>query len=191
MCDSRCGHGPGDWANGCGPPAAAYRQGWRQEALCFALWCPSTGLKRKAAIVREIILPKRCEHILTGNVDFPPRGCRQGDLGSSTAKRRPRVQAQPSCIRMARPAARTNGRSGMYWRRRQGPPGGIWLAWPVGSDGYGSARFWDGVRGEPQLQWCEKVRLAGPNSYRIQCNNRIVPPTPGRGALMSLVLVPV
>ena len=111
MCDPRCGHGPGDWANGCGPPAAAYRQGRRQEALCFALWRPSTGLKRKAAIVREIILPKRLQTHPDRQRRLHPRGCRQGDLGSLTAKRRPRVQAQPSCIRMARPEppGRTGG----------------------------------------------------------------------------------
>ena len=36
-----------------------YQQGKLQEDLCFALWRSSTGLNREAAIIYEIILPRK------------------------------------------------------------------------------------------------------------------------------------
>ena len=53
----------------------------------------------------------------------------------------------------------------------------------VGSDGYWSARFWESKNGKPQRQWCEKVRLVGPNSYKLQFNDQMVQPFPRREAL--------
>ena len=53
----------------------------------------------------------------------------------------------------------------------------------VGSDGYWSARFWESSNGKPRRQWCEKVRLVGPKSYKLQFNDQIVRPFPRREAL--------
>lgn len=160
-----------------------YNQGQLQEDLCFGLWRPSTGLKRKAAIVYEIILPKRNEHILTGNVSFT-----SGYAGRAILEAR--RQNAGLVFMHSHPTSGWQGLSRQDERAEReilAPPARATrrnlVGMTVGSDGYWSARFWNGVRGEPQLQWCEKVRLVGPNSYRIQFNDSIAPPTPKRRTL--------
>ena len=41
-----------------------------QEDLCFATYKPSTGKKRLSGIVANVILPKKEERIVHGNVSF-------------------------------------------------------------------------------------------------------------------------
>ena len=53
----------------------------------------------------------------------------------------------------------------------------------VGTDGYWSARFWESDKGGHRLQWCEKVRLVGPKSYKMQFNDWMVRPSPRQEAL--------
>ena len=46
----------------------------------------------------------------------------------------------------------------------------------IGTDGYWSARFWERDGGKMRRQWCEKVRVVGPQSYTIYPNDHIRPP---------------
>ena len=55
----------------------------------------------------------------------------------------------------------------------------------VGSDSYWSARFWEFRNGKPHCRWCEKVRLVGPKSYKLQFNDNIVHPMPRRGSTQT------
>ncbi len=160
-----------------------YQQGRRQEDLCFALWRPSTGLNRKAAIVYEVILPKEGERSLTGNASFTHEyagraivEARRQNAGLALMHSHPKSGWQDLSYpdEMAErivlaPPARATGR----------PLVGM----TVGSDGYWSARFWESKNGKPQCRWCEKVRLVGPKSYELQFNDHIVQPVPRREVL--------
>ena len=160
-----------------------YQQGNRQEDLCFALWRSSTGVNRKAAIVYGIILPKEGERNLTGNASFTHEyagraivEARRQNAGLAFMHSHPKsgwqdlshLDEMAERIALA-PAARATGRS--------------LVGMTVGSDGYWSARFWEFRNGKPHCRWCEKVRLVGPKSYKLQFNDNIVQPMPRREAL--------
>ena len=155
-----------------------YQQGERQEDLCFALWRPSTGLNRKAAIVYEVILPQQGERNLTGNASFTHGytsraifEARRQNAGLAFMHSHP-VPGWQNLSYMDELAERTVLAPPA---RATGQP---LVGMTVGSDRYWSARFWDNINGKPQIQWCEKVRLVGPKSYQLQFNDRIVQPRP-------------
>ena len=160
-----------------------YQQGERQEDLCFALWRPSTGLNRKAAIVYEVILPKEAERNLTGNASFT-HGY------ASRAIFEARRQNAGLAFMHSHPVSGWQDLSyvdEMAERTVLAPParatGLPLVGMTVSSDRYWSARFWENVDGKPHLRWCEKVRLVGPKSYKLQFYDRIVQPNPRREAL--------
>ena len=160
-----------------------YRQEKRQEDLCFALWRPSTGLNRKAAIVYEIILPKDGECNLTGNASFTQEyagraivEARRQNAGLAFMHSHPTSGWQDLSYLdevaeriVLAPPTRTTGQE--------------LVGMTVGSDGYWSARFWESKNGKPKHQWCEKVRLVGPKSYTLQFNDQMVQPFPRREVL--------
>ena len=160
-----------------------YQLGKQQEDLCFALWRPSTGLNRKAAIVYEVILPKEGERNLTGNASFT-------NGYASRAIFEARRQNAGLAFMHSHPVSGWQGLSyldELAERTVLAPPARATsqplVGMTVGSDRYWSARFWENVNGKPQHQWCEKVRLVGPKSYELQFNDRIVHPRPRREAL--------
>ncbi|MCY4489651.1 MAG: ThiF family adenylyltransferase [Deltaproteobacteria bacterium] len=153
-----------------------YKRNVFQEDLCFALWRPSTGEYRRTALIWEVILPHQDERSLHGNASF-----------------------QPSYVTRAIQMARQRGAGLAFMHSHPGPG---WqgmsaadvdaerdaLAYPaaatglplvgltIGSDGYWSARFWERNGTEMHRSWCEKVRVVGPKSYRIDFNDDLVPP---------------
>ncbi len=160
-----------------------YRLGNLQEDLCFALWRPSTGRMRRTALIDDIILPKRRERLLHGNTSFQPDylaravhiACDQkaglafmhshgspGWQGMSVAD----VEAEQNVL--AYPAGAT------------GLP---LLGLTIGSDGYWSARFWVRHGREMRRHWCEKVRVVGPQSYKIYFNDHIAAAPPRKNIL--------
>ena len=153
-----------------------YQRNKRQEDLCFALWHPSTGQSRRTALIDEIILPKKGERTLHGNASFEPSylaravkiACEKkaglafihshpvpGWQGMSDAD----VEAERDVL--AYPA----GATGL-------PLVGL----TIGTDGYWSARFWERDGRQMRRHWCEKVRIVGPQIYKIYCNDNIAPP---------------
>ena len=160
-----------------------YRRSEAQEDLCFALWRPSTGKFRKTALIDEIILPKKGERNLHGNASFEP----------------------DYLVRAIRVAS--DKRAGLAFMHSHPGPG--WqgmsdadieaerdvLAYPagatglplvgltIGSDGYWSARFWAKDGRQMKRHPCDKVRIVGPQSYRVQFDDKLVPPTPRKEVL--------
>ena len=153
-----------------------YRQNKHQEDLCFALWRPSTGRLRRTALIDEIILPKESERILHGTVSFEPeflarvvQTARKKKVGLAFIHSHPSpgwqgmsdtdIEAERDVL--AYPA----GATGL-------PLVGL----TIGTDGYWSARFWERDGRQMHRYWCEKVRVVGPQVYKIYTNNNIVPP---------------
>ena len=159
---------------------------WRnkyQEDLCFALWQPSTGKFRRAALIDEVILPRKGERTLHGNASFEPgylvravESARTKNAGLAFMHSHPNpgwqgmsstdVEAERDVL--AYPAGATSL-----------PLVGL----TVGSDGYWSARFWEREGGQMRRHWCEKVRIVGPQSYNVYFNDALTPPPPRRDIL--------
>ena len=160
-----------------------YRQGERQEDVCFALWRPSTGSNRKTAIVHEIILPKDDERILTGNASFT-----SGYAGRAIVEARRHhaglalmhSHPWPGWQNLSYPDEKAERDVLAPPTRATGLP---LVGLTIGSDGYWSARFWEDEGDKPRCRWCEKVRLVGPKSYELQFNDKIVRPSDRREVL--------
>ena len=151
-----------------------YQQNIKQEDLCFALWRPSTGQNRTTALIDRIILPQAGETLLHGNASITPGylgraislACQEkAGLAFLHSHPVPGFQklSYPDFIaeqeRIAPPATAT------------GLP---LLGLTIGNDGYWSARFWR--RKQTQPNWCRKVRILGPQNYRLQFNNEMWKP---------------
>ena len=53
----------------------------------------------------------------------------------------------------------------------------------IGTDGYWSARVWERQDTQMQRRWCAKVRVVGPQIYKIYFNDSIASPPPRREIL--------
>ncbi len=153
-----------------------YRNGTRQEDLCFALWRPSTGQSRRAALIDEIILPKKGERILHGNASFEP------DYLARAMKIAKKKEAGLAFMH-SHPSPGWQGMSDTDIEAERdvlaypaGATGLPLVGLTIGTDGYWSARFWERDGGQMRRHWCEKIRIVGPQSYRIYFNDHIAPP---------------
>ena len=150
-----------------------FKENRMQEDLCFALWRPSTSKFHRTALIDEIILPQRNERSLHGNASFQPEY-----LG----------RAIQIALKKKVGLAFMHSHPGTGWQSMSstdveaerdvlGYPAGATgfplVGLTIGSDGYWSARFWERQGGEMQRNWCEKVRVVGPNSYRIHFNDNV------------------
>ena len=160
-----------------------YQDDILQEDICFALWRPSTGVDRYSALVYQILLPENGDRLLHGNASFESRylakavkAARESEAGIAFMHSHPGtgwqgmssadVEAEHDVI--AYPA---------------GVTGLPLLGMTIGSDGYWSARFWIRKGKRMDRQWCNKVRIVGPDSYRLQFNDKLAPPKPRRDIL--------
>ena len=153
-----------------------YGRNKMQEDLCFALWRPSTGQSRRAALIDEIILPKKGERILNGNASFEPDylaraikvACKK-DAGLAFMHSHP----SPGWQGMSSADIEAERDVLAYPAGSTGLP---LVGLTIGTDGYWSARFWERGGRQMRRHWCEKVRVVGPQSYKIYFNNNIAPP---------------
>ncbi len=160
-----------------------YVAGDYQEDLCFALWRPSTGSRRSTALVYEILLPRDEERLLHGNASFEPgyftRAIRraitdQVGLAFMHSHPGPGWQGMSQCdVEAERDVL-------AYPSVATGLP---LLGLTIGSDGYWSARFWEKIEGEMGRRPCAKVRVVGPDSYRLHFDDEMVPPPRRREVL--------
>ena len=160
-----------------------YVAGDYQEDLCFALWRPSTGSRRNTALVYEILLPRDEERLLHGNASFEPgyftRAIRraitdQVGLAFMHSHPGPGWQGMSQCdVEAERDVL-------AYPSVATGLP---LLGLTIGSDGYWSARFWQKIEGEMGRRPCAKVRVVGPDSYRLHFDDEMVPPPRRREVL--------
>ena len=153
-----------------------YQRNERQEDLCFALWRPSTGQLRRTALIDEIILPQRSERILHGNASFEP------NYLSRVAKMAMKKKAGIAFMH-SHPSSGWQGMSDPDVEAERdvlaypaGATGLPLVGLTIGTDGYWSARFWERDGRQMLRRWCEKVRVVGPQSYKIYSNDNIAPP---------------
>ena len=160
-----------------------YNRGTGQEDLCFALWRPSTGTTRRAALIDEIILPRQGERKLHGNASFEPNYlARAADLALANNAGIAFMHSHPSegWQEMSTPDVKAERDVLGYPARATGLP---LVGLTIGSDGYWSARFWEKSGAKMRRHWCHKTRVIGPKSYDLYFNDAIIPPPPRRGAL--------
>lgn len=152
-----------------------YEQDVLQEDLCFALWRQSTGKERRSALIDEIILPQKGERVLHGNASFQPdylgraiRIAREKRTGLAFMHSHPGPGWQgmsPADVEAERDVlAYPAGATGL-------PLVGL----TIGNDGYWSARFWERNGSAMRRNWCEKVRVVGPQGYRVDFNDELAP----------------
>ena len=153
-----------------------YRSDKRQEDLCFALWRPSTGNVRHSAIIDEIILPKRGDRILHGNASFEP------DYLARALRIALKKKAGLAFMH-SHPSPGWQGMSDIDVRAERDvlayPAGATDLplvGLTIGTDGYWSGRFWRREGARMHRFWCRKVRVVGPQTYKIYFNDNIVKP---------------
>ena len=151
----------------------------KQEDLCFALWCPSTGKTRRTGIIDQILLPEegdeeRILHWDQGVVSFTPayfrrvfKIARQEKKGIAFMHSHP----TPGWQGMSHPDVKAEQTLAFPARVTGLPLIGLTL----GRDGYWSARFWEKSK-KMRRYWCKKVRVINPNSYDIYFNDHIAPP---------------
>lgn len=153
-----------------------YRRNKCQEDLCFALWRPSTGQVRRAALIDEIILPKNGERILHRNASF------ESDYLARAVKMASQKRAGLAFMH-SHPSSGWQGMSETDVKAERdvlaypaGATGLPLVGLTIGTDGYWSARLWERDSGKMRRHWCEKVRVVGPQSYKIYFNDNIAPP---------------
>lgn len=147
----------------------------RQEDLCFALWIPSTGIARKTALVRELILPEAGERIIHGNASFLP-GYFERAIGIALEKNTG--------------LAFMHSHPGKGWQNMSGDDiatekscaaavksatGFPFVGMTLGADGAWSARFWEkSGPGAYERQWCVTTRVIG-DDFKISFADHLIP----------------
>ena len=160
-----------------------FRRDVTQEDLCFALWRPSTGKARRTALIDDVLLPNVNERNLHRNASFQPeylgraiRIAREKKVGLAFMHSHPgpgwQSMSSADVIAERDVLAYPAGATGL-------PLVGL----TIGGDGYWSARFWERRDSEMQRNWCDKVRVVGANSYRINFNDHERPPPSRREIL--------
>ena len=161
-------------------------EGRRQEEVCFALWRPATGARRRSALIFDLVFPVAGERHLHGNASFEP-----GYLTRAV---------RLACARGAGLAFMHNHLSGGWQdmsrpdviaeRDRIAPParatGLPLVGLTLGTDGAWSARFWTWGETRFMRSWCSKVRVVG-RRLRVTCNDSLMPPPARRAALRRTV----
>lgn len=156
----------------------------QQEDLCFALWRPSTGQMREVALINEIILPGKGDRTLHGNTSFEP-GYLERAIETACKKK------AGLAFMHSHPSPGWQGMSGPDVEAERdvlaypaGATGLPLVGLTIGTDGYWSGRFWRKTGRRMRCCWCDKIRVVGPQSYKIYFNNEIAQP-PARKEILK------
>ncbi len=160
-----------------------------QEDLCFATYVPSTGLNRLSGIITKVILPKKGERRVHGNVGFLPsylervlRIASERKEGVAFLHSHP----WPGWQRMSSDDIVAENRMAPAVMATTGLP---LLGLTTGNDGSWSARFWtkdDSIKRKYNRQWCETVRVIG-KSLKITFNDDLLPASFDKGKQLRTI----
>ena len=143
-----------------------FRQGRRQEDLCFGLWYPSRGRDRLTTILTDLVLPGPGDVHLHGNAAFEGsyvtraiKEAKARDAGLALLHSHP----SPGWQDLSAPDIAAE-RELAYPAQATGKP---LLGMTMGNDGHWSARLWEKSDGKVVGTWCSKVRIPTPVQYAI------------------------
>jgi len=133
-----------------------------QEDICFALWHPSRGVEREAALIDRLVLPQNGDRILEGNASFLPpffeRALRLARMRSSGLALM-HSHLGPGWQDMSEPDLAAEGGNAAAVKAATGLP---LVGLTLGTNGAWSARFWTKVAPRKyRRDWCESVRVVG------------------------------
>lgn len=165
-----------------------FEQDIYQEDLCFALWRPSTGNKRRTGLVYEIILPQNGERELHGNASFQPEYiARSIELACEKKAGLALMHSHPGrgWQDMSEADVRAERDVLAYPALSTDLP---LIGLTIGAtDGYWSARFWEMIKGKMTRQRCEKVRVVGTEFFKVYFDDKIAPPPERREILRRTI----
>ncbi len=146
-----------------------------QENLCFAIWYPSIGRNRETALIRELILPEKGEHVLHKNAGFLP-GYFERALSIASSKN--------ACLAFMHshtsPGWQDMSRDDFFAELNHAAPTRGATRFPLvgltlGTDGAWSARFWEKIKPRTYERfWCKTVRIIG-DALNITFNEQLLP----------------
>ena len=147
-----------------------------QEDLCFALWNPSYGEKRRSALISELILPSETDRNVHGNVEFLPDYFERV-LGIALKKGMGiafiHSHLGPGWQDMSTPDVKAERLIAPSVKGTSGLP---LIGMTLGTDGSWSGRFWEKTSPSVyQRQWCQSVRVVGENGLQITFADEILP----------------
>ena len=162
------------------------RKGQEQEALCFALWRPSTGATRNSALVFEILPPREGECHLHGNVSFESSYLAR--VLKFACSRKTGLAFMHN--HLSKGWQHMSGKDVIAERDRISPPtratGLPLVGLTLGVDGSWSARFWTWDGRRFNRTWCDKVRVVG-KRLRVTFNDEAMPPPRRRPILRRTI----
>ena len=150
-----------------------------QEDLCFAVWLPSTGARRRSALIGQVLLPGRGDRDVHGNASFSSQyflraiaearavGGGVALLHSHPGGRGWQGMSQPDIDTERRHAPRAYSATGLPF-----------LGMTVTGDRAWSARFWERKgRQEYERQPCVNTRVVG-QRLEATWDDTLAPPPP-------------
>lgn len=147
-----------------------------QEDLCFATWYPSSGQRRKTALLHSLILPQPEERNIHGNASFEARYFERAVLEAAKS-------GAGLAFLHSHPAPGWQDMSSDDIRAEQGhaaaakgATGLPLIGLTAGNDRSWSARFWEKTAPSTyERRWCSTVRAVG-SQLRVTFNDRLVSP---------------
>lgn len=133
-----------------------------QEDICFALWYPSQGRRRKSALIHKLLLPNPGERGVHGNASFNPVYFERAIQEALLAK-------AGIALLHSHPGPGWQGMSQDDVSAEKGHAAAALAATSlplvgltIGTDEAWSARFWEKIGPKRyQRRWCDSVRVVG------------------------------
>ena len=149
-----------------------------QEDLCFALYRPATGRRRKTAVVYKMIPPQAGERRIHGNASFEP-GYFERAVGEAVRDKAGLVFLHSHPVPGWQPMSQDDVRAEEgHAAAALGATRMPLVGMTTGSDGTWSARFWERVAaGRYHRFWCRNVRTVGVR-LKIDFADALCPPPP-------------
>lgn len=158
-----------------------------QEDLCFALWRPSTGSARTAAVLYRVIIPEPGERDVHGNADFRPAYFERAlgeALKAGTGLAFMHSHLGPGWQGMSPDDVAAEASHAAATKAATNFP---LLGMTLGTDGAWSARLWQKIAPKKYARrWCESVRVVG-DRLTITYNDALISPPPFREELLRTV----
>ena len=148
-----------------------------QEELCFAFWRPSTGVRRRSALIFKLLPPLDGERNLHGNASFEPSYLSRAVMLACSSQ----VGLAFMHNHLSTGWQDMSPEDVVAERDRISPParatGLPLVGLTLGTDGSWSARLWTWDGRGFNRTWCDKVRVVGRRLRTTFNDDRVPPPS--------------